>query len=55
MDDAPAPPPELAMLMERLRRAETAAERQAAYDAIVAYQRRTGVRANPSDPEPPQV
>jgi len=46
-DETPAPPPELAALFEELKRATTPLERQRAWDAIVAYQRRVEVRAQP--------
>ena len=48
MQDAnPPPPPELAMLMERLKRATDPQERQRAWDDLVSYQRQHGVRAQP--------
>ena len=56
MDDAtPAPPPELAMLFERLKRATDPLERQRVWDAIVAYQRGHEVRAQPQSTETPQL
>ena len=56
MQDAnPPPPPELAMLMERLKRATDPQERQRAWDDLVSYQRQHGVRAQPKDSAPPQV
>jgi len=55
MEKAP-PPPDLEMLMEMLKRAETPEARQRAYDRIVEYQRERALRARPRGaPEPPQV
>jgi hypothetical protein len=54
-DTNPPPPPELARLMERLRRATDPRERQQAWDDIVNYQRQHGVRAQPRESDPPQV
>ena len=54
-DASPPPPPELAMLMERLKRATDPQERQRAWDALVSYQRQHGVRAQPQDSAPPPV
>ncbi|HZR98080.1 MAG TPA: hypothetical protein VFE37_05205 [Chloroflexota bacterium] len=56
MENAPPPPPELEMLMEMLKRAETPEARQRAWDQLVRYQRERGVRAQPRGaPEPPQA
>jgi hypothetical protein len=52
-DTAPAPPPELAALFDELKRATTPLDRQRAWDAIVAYQRRAEVRAQPRGAEDP--
>jgi hypothetical protein len=53
-EEQPRSPME-ALLYERLQRATTPEERQAAWDDLVAYQRRSGVRAQPKDIQPPQV
>jgi hypothetical protein len=56
MENAPPPPPELQMLLEMLKRAETPQARQRAWDRLVEYQRERGPRAQPRGaPEPPQV
>ena len=56
MDDAaPPPPPELAELLAAMDRATGPEERQRAWDALVAYQRRVGVRAQPRETDTPQV
>jgi hypothetical protein len=52
--DTPKPlPPELRALLEALDRAETAEERQRAWDALVQYQRQREIRAQPSEPPQP--
>ncbi len=53
-DNRESMPPELAALMEQLERAQDPLERQQAWDALVAYQRRTGLRAQPRDSDPAQ-
>jgi len=56
MENAPPPSPDMEMLMEMLKQAESPEARQRVWDQLVRFQRERGPRAQPRGaPEGPQV